>query len=311
MHRGKDLLYLLTPVDGNSDENPNFENSFDFREFPEVIRDLEKDYSQQDADNDFEKLSQASTDFNSPVDRCLSIEKPSFSFKALQFLAAEREAQTQFFFNISLGNENPHAMNYNAPRGKKLKTNQFMKKNWKTKLASFRENRWKKLLMKINFLLINKINKLNSGCQVSEGPNLPHQSKILSLTNLEPQYHDNFNNFREVNNFNRNSGRTYGHTLTPPLYPAKTLRMSQLLSDPQPRKMSHASHFEHMAPSVPSQVPPMHFNSRFNFSPAADFVFKPSFVNLENYNDFTLNGKAHLNYNAHGDINMRASSYNC
>jgi hypothetical protein len=310
MHRGKDFLYLLTPVDGNSDENPNFENSFDFKEFPEVIRDIEKDYGQQDAENYFEKLSHASTDFNSPVDRCFSQEKTNFSFKALQFLAAEREAQSQFFFNISLGQENPRAMNYKAPRGKKLKTNQFMKKNWKTKLASFRENRWKKLLMKINFLLINKINKLNLGYQDGVGPNLTPKRKIICLTNLEPQFQDNFNNFREVNNFNRNLGRADGHTLTPPLYPAKTLRMTQLLSDPQPRKMSHASHYEHMTPSIPSKVPPMNFVSQFNFSSGADFVFKPSFVNLENYNDFTLNGKAHLNYNTHGDLNMRVSSFN-
>ena len=167
--------YLLTPVDGNNNEKNNFDVSFDFREFPEVIRGIEKDYNHQE-DDSFD----ASTAFNSPLEKgeitSKILDGDYFAYYKLKdnldFEQNGNEEKAQVsFFNISLKSDtkkDPFTRK-STLRGKKIKTSVFMKKNWKEKLMNFRDSRMKKLFWKINFSIINNIN--TQGCNSNSQPN--------------------------------------------------------------------------------------------------------------------------------------------
>jgi hypothetical protein len=197
MHTGKDYLYLLTPIDGSSEESQTFEESFDFAEFPEVIRGIEKDLSNEE--EDLERLSRASTFFNSPVDKLVSTsyEKQSIGFNSPYF-ARETERKEnidniceKLQFNITLRKENKQIPPIpNIQRRKKIKTRHFMKKNWLNKLTNFKENRLRKLVTKVNSLVVNKINQLPSVCDEIQG-----QGQINNI--------NNFNQINKVTNFNQ------------------------------------------------------------------------------------------------------------
>jgi hypothetical protein len=197
MHTGKDYLYLLTPIDGSSEESQTFEESFDFAEFPEVIRGIEKDLSNEE--EDLERLSRASTFFNSPVDKLVSTsyEKQSIGFNSPYF-ASETERKEnidniceKLQFNITLRKENKQIPPIpNIQRRKKIKTRHFMKKNWLNKLTNFKENRLRKLVTKVNSLLVNKINQLPSSCD---------EIQVQGLTNSI----NNFNQINKMTNFNQ------------------------------------------------------------------------------------------------------------
>ena len=88
--------------------------------------------------------------------------------------------------------------------------------------------------------------------------------------------------------------------MTPPLYPSRTLKMNQFLNNNRNEKSRAYSIYEQM---------PCGFMPAFENTHQPDFVnINNSFVKLE-FNKFTPNG-TNVNYNMHGKLRVRASSFN-
>ncbi len=168
MNQRRDYLYFLTPIDGSSEDSQTFQDPLDFSEFPEVIRNIEKDLSNDEYD--LERLSSASTFFNSPIDKLVSpsVDKESIAYnsfnnaKETQKIHSSESICEKLEFNISLRIDNKlNSAMPNIQRGKKIKSRNFMKKNWLIKLKNFKESRIKKYLAKVNSFF-NKINHFSS-----------------------------------------------------------------------------------------------------------------------------------------------------
>ena len=193
MNQRRDYAYLLTPIDGSSEDSQTFQESLDFTEFPEIIRGIEKDLSNDE--DELEGLSSASTFFNSPVDKLVSPsnEKESIGYNSFYYAKETEKNQSsesiceKLEFNISLRMDNKLNSIMPFQRGKKIKSRHFMKKNWQVKLKNFKESRIKKYSAKVNSWF-NKSNPFSSVLDEKQ-----RQARITSI--------NDFNQVNKMPNF--------------------------------------------------------------------------------------------------------------
>jgi hypothetical protein len=131
----------LTPIDGEQAKNDKLDNSFNFDEFSDLIRGIEKDYI-----NDENCFSDSSTLFNSPEKfTCVNTKYRS---------EVPEPIRTNDFskvnFDISLKSSNKGC------KLKKLKPSQFLKKNWKEKIAEIKEKNLKLFISKKNTTILKE-----------------------------------------------------------------------------------------------------------------------------------------------------------
>jgi hypothetical protein len=165
----------LTPIDGEHTRIDKFDNSFSFHEFSHLIREIDEDYM-----NDETCFSNNSTSFNSPEKitcvntKCKNEEINSITNDALKI-----------HFDTSLSSFSSSK----SCKLKKLKPSNFLKKNWKQKIANLKENKLKFFLSKINptYFIQNE----------SKSGKLPLQNSYL-LPNLSVFRPKNFGNIFET-----------------------------------------------------------------------------------------------------------------